>query len=52
VEGDAFGQLKKELERLQAEKESLVEQLSAKQGRSYWWVYLLIALVGIYLVVK
>ena len=36
MEGDAFGSLKKELEKAQGEIESLEEQLSAKKGKSYW----------------
>jgi hypothetical protein len=26
--------------------------LNSKKGRSYWWIYVIIALVGIYFVVK
>jgi DNA repair exonuclease SbcCD ATPase subunit len=52
VEGDAFGVLKKDLEKAQDKIEELQEQLNAKQPKSYWWIYVVIALVGIYLVVK
>ena len=51
-EGDAFSNLKKDLENARGKIESLEELLSTKKGKSYWWVYVLVALVGIYLVVK
>jgi predicted RNase H-like nuclease (RuvC/YqgF family) len=35
-EGDAFSELKRELENAQAQVASLQEELSAKQGKSYW----------------
>jgi uncharacterized coiled-coil protein SlyX len=51
-EGDAFSQLKKELASSQAKIERLEEELKAKKPRSYWWVYLVLVLVGIYFIVK
>ncbi|CAI2201417.1 16772_t:CDS:2, partial [Funneliformis geosporum] len=50
VAGDAFVNLKGELAKSQQAILSLEEQLSAKQGKSYWWVYLLLAAGAAYLV--
>lgn len=52
VEGDAFANLKAELTKSQQIIRELEEQLNAKSPRSYWWVYVLVALVGVWLVVK
>jgi hypothetical protein len=44
--------LKKELASSQAKIERLEEELRGKKPKSYWWVYLVLVLVGIYLAVK
>jgi hypothetical protein len=44
--------LKKELASAHNKVKELQEQLALKPPKSYWWIYVLVALIGIWLVVK
>ena len=52
VEGNAFEQLKRELEQSQSQISHLEEQLAGKSSKSYWWIYALLALGAVYLVLS